>query len=53
MRWFAAVLVVMLLFALDRAVLDGQTAEMLVVLLHRGAAILSRWADDLLRFARR
>ena len=43
MRLFVAAFVVVLLFAIDRAFLDGQNAEALLSLFRRIAAYLLRW----------
>jgi hypothetical protein len=53
MRWFAAVLVVLLLVALDRALSGGQGAEILLSLLRRGAATINQYAADFTRIVHR
>jgi hypothetical protein len=52
MRWFAAALVVALVFAIDRAFFDGQSAAMLLSLLRRGATAFNQEVADLLRWMR-
>jgi hypothetical protein len=53
MRWFAAVIVIFVLIALDRAYMDGQNAALLMSLAQRAAAAINQWADDLMRLIRR
>jgi hypothetical protein len=53
MRWLAAVLLVVALFAFDRAYLDGQNTEILFALLRRAAAAINAWAAELTRVVRR
>jgi hypothetical protein len=45
-------MVLMLLFALDRAVLDGQSAAMLLALLRRGAVFFNQVVVDVVRSMR-
>jgi hypothetical protein len=53
MRWFAAVVIIFVLIALDRAYMDGQNAALILSLAQRVAATISQWADDLVRLVRR
>ena len=49
----AAIIIVFVLIALDRAYMDGQNAALLMSLARRAAAALNQWADDLMRLIRR
>ena len=53
MRWFLAAVIVLGLFALDRAYMDGQNAAFIASLAQRGAAAINNWAGDLVRSIRR
>jgi hypothetical protein len=53
MRWFTAAVIILVLIALDRAYMDGQNAALLMSLAQRAGAIVSQWADDLVRLVRR
>jgi len=49
MRLFWAALAIVVFFALDRAYMDGQTADQLVSLAYTAGAYVNRAADELLR----
>jgi hypothetical protein len=53
MRWFLAALVIVVLFAVDRAYMDGQNAAQLTSLARWLGAIITHSVDDLLRPLRR
>jgi hypothetical protein len=53
MRLFWAALAMAVLFALDRAYMDGQNAAQVVSLVRWIGALITHWADDLLRPLRR
>jgi hypothetical protein len=53
MRLFWAALAIVVLFAVDRTYMDGQNAAMVVALARRLGALITNWADDLLRPLRR
>jgi hypothetical protein len=52
-RWFLAAPIILVLFALDRAYMDGQNAALIMSLAQRTAATINEWANDLVRFVRR
>jgi hypothetical protein len=49
MRVFWMPLVIVALFAIDRAYMDGQNADQMVSLVHWIGAQVTNWTDDLLR----
>jgi hypothetical protein len=49
MRWFSAALIIAVLFALDRAYMDGQNAQQVMSLARWAGAIINQGAGDLLR----
>jgi hypothetical protein len=53
MRWFLAVVVILVFFALDRAYMNGRNAELLLSTARRGAVVVNNWAADLTRSLRR
>jgi hypothetical protein len=53
MRLFWIPLVIMLLFAIDRAYMDGQNADQVMSLARWAGAIINHNVDDLLRPLRR
>jgi hypothetical protein len=53
MRWFVALLIILVLFALDRAYMDGQNAALIMSLARRGSAAISAWAYHLMELLRR
>jgi hypothetical protein len=53
MRWFLAALIIVVLFAVDRAYMDGQGALQVMSLARWVGAIINHGADDLLRPLRR
>jgi hypothetical protein len=53
MRWFLAALIIVVLFAIDRAYMDGQNADQVMSLLRWIGAIITHHVDDLLRPLRR
>jgi hypothetical protein len=53
MRLFWAALIIVLLVALDRALMDGQNVEILLSLARRAARVINVWANDLLSSLRR
>jgi hypothetical protein len=53
MRLFWIPLVIVVLFAVDRAYMDGQNADQVMSLARRAGAIINHNVDDLLRPLRR
>jgi hypothetical protein len=53
MRWFLAALIIVVLFAVDRAYMDGQNADQVMSLARWAGAVINRNVDDLLRPLRR
>ena len=53
MRWFWAALAIVILFAVDRAYMDGQNADAVLSLVRWMGAHVTNWTDDLLRPLRR
>jgi hypothetical protein len=53
MRLFWAALAIVILFAIDRAYMDGQTAAAVMSLAHWVGDHIIHWTDDLLRPLRR
>jgi hypothetical protein len=53
MRWFLAILIILVLAALDRAYMDGQNAALIMSLIRRGAAVINDWANHLAGSLRR
>jgi hypothetical protein len=53
MRWFLVALIIVVLFAIDRAYMDGQGAQQVMSLARWAGAIINHGADDLLRPLRR
>lgn len=53
MRWFSAVLLMVVLFAIDRAYMDGQNAAAIMSLVRWVGMHITGWVDDLLRPLRR
>jgi hypothetical protein len=49
MRWFSAALIIAVLFALDRAYMDGQNTQQVMSLARWAGAIINHGANDLLR----
>jgi hypothetical protein len=49
MRWFWTALVIVVLFAIDRAYMDGQNADHVVSFVRWVGAQVTNWADDLVR----
>jgi hypothetical protein len=53
MRWFWIPLVIVVLFAIDRAYMNGQNADHVVSFVRWVGAQVSNWADVLVRPLRR
>jgi hypothetical protein len=53
MRLFWVSLVIVILFAIDRAYMDGQNAEQVMSLARSAGGYITRGVDDLLRPLRR
>ena len=53
MRWFVALLIILVFFALDRAYMDGQNSAMIMSLARRGGAAINDWVNHLVGSLRR
>jgi hypothetical protein len=49
MRWFLAALMIVVLFAVDRAYMDGQGAQQVMSVARWAGATINHGVDDLLR----
>ena len=49
MRWFWTAAIILVLFALDRAYMDGQNAALMMSGARRAAHVINDWASELTR----
>jgi hypothetical protein len=50
-RWVLVIVIILMLFALDRAYMRGENAALLRLGAHRAADVFTGWARDLTRKA--